>query len=63
MIEIRNLSVRQGKFALAGISLAVPAGQYAVLMGKSGCGKTTILEAVAGLRRIETGRSRWPVAT
>jgi molybdate/tungstate transport system ATP-binding protein len=55
MIEITNLAVRQGKFALAGIALAVPAGQYAVLMGKSGCGKTTILEAVAGLRRIESG--------
>lgn len=55
MIEIHNLAVRQGKFALAGIALAVPAGQYAVLMGKSGCGKTTILEAVAGLRRIESG--------
>jgi ABC-type sugar transport system ATPase subunit len=55
MIEITNLAVRQGKFALADIALAVPAGQYAVLMGKSGCGKTTILEAVAGLRRIENG--------
>lgn len=55
LIEITNLSVRQGKFALAGIALAVPAGQYAVLMGKSGCGKTTILEAVAGLRPAAAG--------
>ena len=55
MIEINNLAVRQGKFALAGISLAVPAGSYGVLMGKSGCGKTTILEALAGLRRVEAG--------
>ena len=55
MIEITNLAVRQGKFALAGISLAVPAGSYGVLMGKSGCGKTTILEALAGLRRVEEG--------
>src|SRR5262245_4864143 len=55
MIEITNLAVRQGKFALSGISLAVPAGQYAVLMGKSGCGKTTVLEAVAGLRSPVAG--------
>jgi ABC-type sugar transport system ATPase subunit len=55
MIEIHNLAVRQGKFALSGVSLAVPAGRYAVLMGKSGCGKTTVLEAVAGLRRVESG--------
>jgi ABC-type sugar transport system ATPase subunit len=55
VIELHNLAVRQGKFALSGVSLAVPAGRYAVLMGKSGCGKTTILEAVAGLRRVESG--------
>jgi molybdate/tungstate transport system ATP-binding protein len=55
LIEIQNLAVRQGKFALAGISLAVPTGKYGVLMGKSGCGKTTVLEAVAGLRRVEGG--------
>jgi molybdate transport system ATP-binding protein len=55
MIQITDLAVRQGKFALAGISLAVPAGQYAVLMGKSGCGKTTILEAIAGLRTPAAG--------
>ena len=56
MIELSDLSVRQGKFALAGISFTVASGHYAVLMGKSGCGKTTILEAIAGLRPIASGR-------
>lgn len=55
MIQIQNLSIRQGAFALSGVSLEVPPGQYAVLMGKSGCGKTTLLEAVAGLRKPHTG--------
>ena len=55
MIEITDLAVNQGKFALSSISLTVPAGQYAVLMGKSGCGKTTILEAIAGLRTPASG--------
>ena len=58
MIEITNLAVRQGKFALAGITFAVPAGRYGVLMGKSGCGKSTILEAVSGLRPVEAGTIR-----
>jgi molybdate/tungstate transport system ATP-binding protein len=58
LIEITNLAVRQGKFALAGITFAVPAGRYGVLMGKSGCGKTTILEAVAGLRSVDAGAIR-----
>lgn len=56
MIDVTNLAVRQGKFALDGVSFAVPDGRYAVLMGKSGCGKTTILEAIAGLRPIASGR-------
>jgi molybdate/tungstate transport system ATP-binding protein len=55
LIAIANLAVRQGKFALAGVSLTVPTGHYAVLMGKSGCGKTTLLEAVAGLRPPAAG--------
>lgn len=38
------------------VSLHVPAGKYAILMGRTGCGKTTVLEAVAGLRSILSGR-------
>jgi ABC-type sugar transport system ATPase subunit len=55
VIEVTNLALRQGKFHLSGVSFAVPAGRYAVLMGRSGCGKTTILEAVAGLRPVLAG--------
>jgi ABC-type sugar transport system ATPase subunit len=56
MIDVENLCLRQGAFQLADISLHVPKGKYGLLMGKTGCGKTTILEAVAGLRRIAAGR-------
>ncbi len=55
MIQITDLTIRQGKFALSRISLRVPAGKYGVLMGKSGCGKTTMLEVVAGLRWPDSG--------
>jgi molybdate/tungstate transport system ATP-binding protein len=58
VIEVSDLCVRQGAFTLERISFAVPAGQYAVLMGKSGCGKTTTLEAIAGLRSIAAGSVR-----
>jgi ABC-type sugar transport system ATPase subunit len=56
MIDVDNLALRQGAFQLAGVSLHVPKGQYAILMGATGCGKTTILEVIAGLRPISTGR-------
>jgi ABC-type sugar transport system ATPase subunit len=56
VIALESVSVRQGRFALDGVSLIVPAGRYGVLMGKTGCGKTTLLEAVAGLRQVAAGK-------
>jgi ABC-type sugar transport system ATPase subunit len=56
MIELHNLSIRSGSFSLANVSFAIPEGAYAVLMGGTGQGKTTILEAICGLRPIAGGR-------
>jgi NitT/TauT family transport system ATP-binding protein len=42
--------------ALAGISLAVGAGEFVSLVGPSGCGKSTLLRIVAGLRPATAGR-------
>lgn len=55
MIELCDVSIRAGDFSLSKISFEVMTGQYAVLMGKTGRGKTTILEAICGLRRIDSG--------
>ena len=55
MIEINDLHVRAGNFSLSSISFTVPTGAYATLMGKTGCGKTTLLEAVCGLKQVEKG--------
>jgi ABC-type sugar transport system ATPase subunit len=56
MIELRDVSIRQGAFSLSSVSLQVPSGRYGVLMGKTGCGKTTLLEAIAGLRHAARGQ-------
>ncbi|MEZ6059809.1 MAG: ATP-binding cassette domain-containing protein [Planctomycetaceae bacterium] len=58
MIAVENLTVRAGSFQLTNVSLTVPTGKYAVLMGRTGTGKTTILESIIGLRRIVSGRIR-----
>ena len=58
MIELRCLSVRSGTFQLKGLDLHVPAGGYGVLMGNTGCGKTTLLEAICGLRKVAAGSVR-----
>ena len=56
MIVLDNIRVRQGSFKLEHINLRVPEGRYAVLMGGTGTGKTTLLEIVCGLRRPAGGR-------
>ncbi len=56
MIELKNVTIKAGKFELEGISFNVHAGDHAVLMGQTGRGKTTILEAICGLRNVAAGR-------
>lgn len=56
MITVEQLGVQQGAFALRDVTFTVPKGRYAVLMGRTGSGKTTILEAIAGLRPVCAGR-------
>lgn len=55
MIELRNVSIRSGPFVLSDVSFTVPTGGYAILMGNTGQGKTTIVEAICGLRTVERG--------
>ena len=56
MIQLDNVTVAAGAFQLRGISLSVDHGRYGVLMGRTGCGKTTLLESICGLRPVESGR-------
>lgn len=55
MIEIKNLVVDVGKQKIGPISLCVETGSHAVLEGPTGGGKTTLVEAIAGIRDIESG--------
>jgi iron(III) transport system ATP-binding protein len=48
---------------LAGVNLTVPAGSLSAVLGLSGCGKTTLLRAIAGFERIERGRIALGTAT
>ncbi|VAX40871.1 Ferric iron ABC transporter, ATP-binding protein [hydrothermal vent metagenome] len=56
MIRIENLSVQAGQFSLKNISFEVATSDYAILMGRTGCGKTTILEALCGLKSVTAGK-------
>jgi ABC-type sugar transport system ATPase subunit len=56
MIALENIAIRAGAFVLEHISFSVPAGAYGVLMGSTGCGKTTIIEIICGLRKPARGK-------
>ena len=55
MIEIKNLSLHLGNFALSEINLTISEGEYFVLLGPTGAGKTVLIECLAGLHRLQEG--------
>ncbi len=56
MIRAENVSFRIGDFHLRDITLDVKPGEYFVLMGPPGSGKTIFLECLCGLKRVDSGR-------
>lgn len=57
LISVRNIGIAYGpQRVLEDISLDVPAGQFTCIVGASGCGKTTLLRAIAGLVAPDEGQ-------
>lgn len=50
-----------GRFlpVLEGLNLEVEEQGITVVLGRSGCGKTTLLRLIAGLEKADTGRIQW----
>jgi putative ABC transport system ATP-binding protein len=52
-----DLSKKYGDLEVVkGVSLAINAGEFVCLVGKSGCGKTTLLSLLSGLERPTKGQ-------
>ena len=56
MIDVRGLKVNLGSFMLQDIDLQVDDGEYFIILGPTGAGKTVLLEALAGLYPTMEGR-------
>ena len=56
MLELRSINKKLGSFALSNVSMDIKKGEYMVLVGPSGVGKSILLEIIAGLIKPDSGR-------
>ena len=56
MLIIKNISKKLGEFHITDINLEISEGTYYVLLGRSGSGKTQLLELIAGLNKPDSGQ-------
>jgi len=56
MIKIENLSARFGSFWLRDISLNIKRGDFFLLLGPTGAGKSLLLETILGIKKPDAGR-------
>ena len=54
-LELRNVYKDFGSFRLDNVNLTLDAGEYFVLVGPTGSGKTLLLETVNGFHRVDYG--------
>jgi NitT/TauT family transport system ATP-binding protein len=64
MLSLENVSVEyrqqnQAFYALKEINLDLREGECLAIVGKSGCGKTTLLNVMAGLLKPDTGKVKY----
>lgn len=54
-LEVNDLSVNLGEFHLKNISLEIEKGEYVVLIGPTGSGKSVLLETIIGFYQADEG--------
>lgn len=54
--KVYQLDKKRSVTAVKGINLCVDAGEFFVITGRSGCGKTTLLNLISGLTNPTTGQ-------
>jgi len=56
MIHVKNLNIKLGSFRIKNVNLKVKKGEFLILLGPTAAGKSVILEAIAGLVPIQSGK-------
>jgi len=55
-LELCGVTIRAGAFVVDNINLVVPAGEYFILMGHTGAGKSLLMKAVCGVQPVARGQ-------
>lgn len=59
-LSAENLTLVRGERCLfEGLDFAVTTGELLILEGRNGCGKTSLMRAIAGMLSLETGEVFW----
>src|SRR5208283_3981868 len=58
-LHVESVSKRLGAFLLDNISFEVRTGEYFMILGPTGAGKTIVLETIAGIHTPDTGMISW----
>ena len=56
MLRIESLSITLGEFSVRDVSLEIRPGEYFIILGPTGAGKTVLLETIAGIHTPDSGR-------
>ncbi|WML67029.1 MAG: molybdate transport system ATP-binding protein [Methanoregula sp. SKADARSKE-2] len=56
MLRIESLSITLEEFSVRDVSLEIPRGEYFIILGPTGAGKTVLLETIAGIHTPGSGR-------
>lgn len=56
MLKLEGINKKLGDFRLKDININIPEGGYFVLLGRSGSGKSQLLELIAGLKKPDSGK-------
>jgi len=55
VLRIKSLSISLGEFSVRDVSLEIQPGEYFIILGPTGAGKTVLLETSAGIHTPDTG--------
>jgi ABC-type sugar transport system ATPase subunit len=55
MLSLKKLNVAVSNFALHDINLDIGSGEYFILVGPTGAGKTLLVETIAGINPVKSG--------